>query len=140
MDPTLHENNPIKQVILKNILQLIKFGIVGISNTLVSLLVYYLLIFFNVNYIIANTAGFIVGVLNAYYWSNRYVFHSLTEKGQLSIMIKVFMSYWLTFMLNTGLLFLMIAFLDISRYVAPIIILFIITPINFLLNKYWAFK
>lgn len=50
-----------KKINGKVITQFIKFGIVGVSNTLVSLLVYYILIFLGTHYIIANTAGFILG-------------------------------------------------------------------------------
>lgn len=128
------------QVTFSEYNQFLKFGIVGISNTLVGLMVYYILIYFNINYNIANTLGFIVSVFNAYYWNNRYVFKKERKKSNIEWIIKVFMSYGMTFILNTVLLFLMIICLHISSYIAPMINLFIITPINFLLNKYWAFK
>ena len=47
--------------------QFIEFDIVGVSNTLISLVIYHVLVYFNVNYVIANTGGFIVSVLNTYY-------------------------------------------------------------------------
>lgn len=119
--------------------QFLKFGIVGISNTLVSLMVYYFLIHLSVHYIIANTMGFIAGVLNAYYWNNRYVFEKKKNISAMSVLAKVFIVYGLTFILNTGFLFIMVNFLNISIYVAPIINVCILTPFNFLLNKYWAF-
>lgn len=97
-------------------IQFFKFGIVGVSNTFISLMVYYSLIYFNVNYIIANTLGFIVGVLNAYYWNNKYVFKSEKCNCNVEAIIKVFMVYGSTFILNTALLFLMINYLSIYKY------------------------
>ncbi len=119
--------------------QFIKFGLVGVSNTLISLVIYYILVYFNVNYIVANTIGFIVSVLNSYYWNNKYVFDK-TERGTVKPLIKVFMSYGSTFLLGTFLLFLMVQVIGISELIAPLINLVITIPINFLLNKFWAFK
>ena len=125
--------------LFSTIKQFLKFGIFGVSNTLISLGVYYLLYFMGVNYLIANTMGFIISVLNSYYWNNRYVFKK-TQKGHLKPLIKTFMSYGLTFILSTGLLFLMVNYLGISKVVAPIIAIIITIPINFFMNKLWAFK
>ncbi len=54
--------------------QFIKFGMVGVSNTVVSLATYYLFTFFGVHYLIANALGFVTGTLNAYYWNSKFVF------------------------------------------------------------------
>lgn len=136
--------NPFKKMNKEHALisfgQFLKFGIVGISNTFVGLMVYYILVYFGVHYIIANTMGFMVSVLNAYYWNNRYVFKKQTSRSAIDVLIKVYIVYGMSFILNTGLLFIMVNFLDISKYVAPVINLFIITPINFWLNKHWAFN
>lgn len=123
----------------KIIIQFIKFGIVGVSNTLISLLIYYALIYFNINYIVANTFGFIVSVLNSYYWNSKYVFDK-SDKGHLKPVIKTFISYGITFILSTILLIIMVDYLNISQIIAPILNLIITIPLNFLLNKFWAFK
>lgn len=122
---------------LKNLSQFLKFSIVGISNTLISLFVYYILIYFNIHYIIANIIGFIVSVLNSYYWNRRYVFK---RDMKINAIIKIFISYGITLILNTTLLYIMVNYLKISSYIAPIINVFIITPVNYRLNKYWVFK
>jgi putative flippase GtrA len=121
-------------------IQFIKFGIVGISNTLISLTIYYLLIYFNLNYIIANTIGFVCSVINAYIWNSKYVFISDVERNIFRSFIKVFISYGFTFLLGTILLYLWVDVLNISKFLAPIINLFITIPLNFLLNKLWAMK
>src|SRR5471030_3134591 len=99
--------------------QFIKFGIVGISNTLISLLIYYVLIYFKINYIVANTVGFIVSVLNSYYWNNKFVFKKSNEDN-LRPMIKTFASYGTTFVLSTILLVAMVDYLNISNIIAPV--------------------
>lgn len=133
-----------KDDLKKLIVQFIKFGIVGVSNTLISLAIYYVLVLFNCNYIVANTLGFIISVLNAYYWNNKYVFKSndkvVGKKGKIKQIIKVYASYGVTFLLSTVLLYIMVDCLGISEYVAPIINLCITVPLNFVMNKLWAFK
>lgn len=55
--------------------QIIKFGIVGVSNTLISLAVYQLALnALGLHYLAANALGLVISVVNAYYWNNRCVF------------------------------------------------------------------
>jgi len=128
-----------KKELLKLAAQFIKFGIVGLSNTLISLATYYILIYFGINYIVANTVGFFISVLNAYYWNSKFVFKKSNENN-LKPMIKTFVSYGATFVLSTILLIAMVDYLNISKIIAPALNLIITIPLNFLLNKFWAFK
>ena len=63
-----------KNNLVKTFWQFIKFGMVGASNTLISLVIYYIGLYLNVHYVLSNVLGFIAGTLNAYYWNNKYVF------------------------------------------------------------------
>ena len=119
--------------------QFIKFCIVGLSNTAVNFAVYYTIIFFGVNYLFANALAFIVSVINAFFWSKKFVFKE-SGKSVAKQLAKVYASYGITFLLSMGTLFLMVDILGISEYIAPLINLCITVPLNFLLNKYWAFK
>ena len=120
--------------------QFMKFGIVGISNTLLSLAIYYLLVLLGVNYILSNVVAFAVSVLNAYYWNRKYVFGQVEGSKKGRQLAKVYVSYGFTFLLSTGLLFLMVAVIGVSEFIAPLINLCITIPLNFLLNKFWAFR
>ena len=119
--------------------QFIKFGIVGLSNTIISLAVYYILVFLGVYYIIAHIFGFLLSVLNAYYWNHKYVFKK-TATGNLKTFIKTFTSYGVTFLLSTFLLYFMVSHLKISDSIAPLLNLTVTIPLNFLMNKYWSFR
>lgn len=127
----------------KALMQFVKFGMVGISNTVISYAVYAVLVFFGCPYLIANLVAFVVSVLNSFYWNNRYVF--TLESGQTRSMwralVKTFASYSVTgLFLSSGLLWFWIDACGVSEYVAPIINLLVTVPLNFLLNKFWAFK
>lgn len=119
--------------------QFFKFGVIGISNTLLSLSIYYVLVFIGLHYILSYAVAFAVSVLNAYYWNSKYVF-TVVEANKARLLMKVYISYGITFLLSTGTLFLMVDVIGISGLVAPIINLFFTVPTNFLLIKFWAFK
>ena len=121
------------------IVQFLKFGIVGISNTVISLATYYILIYLGMSYIFANTIGFFLGTMNAYYWNNKYVFKK-RQLGNIKPFLKTIMSYGSTFLLGTIILIFLVQGLGISEVLAPVLNMIITIPINFLLNKFWAFK
>ena len=120
-------------------LQFIKFGLVGISNAIVLLVVYYILLYVNIHYIVAYVIGFILSVLNAYFWNNQYVFKQARSTFWYKL-LKCYISYITTFVISTILLYLWVDVLSVSDKVAPIINICITTPINFIMNKLWAFK
>ena len=91
-------------------IQFFKFCIVGISNTLISYIAYFVFCKVGFHYLVASTVGFILSVINAFFWNNKYVFTIWIEVG------------------------------GFDELVAPIINIVITTPINYLLNKIYAFK
>lgn len=125
------------------IVQFIKFGVVGLSNTVIGYVVYSLCVWLGMHYLWANVVGFLVSVINAFYWSNRFVFIKQEEERRnlWLVFIKTLLAYGSTgIVLNSILLWLFIDKCRISEYLAPILILIITVPTNFLLNKYWSFK
>lgn len=62
----------------KAIGQFIRFGIVGIINTLITLIViYFLQEILHVKYTISNFIGYIAGVVNSFFWNKLWVFKKL---------------------------------------------------------------
>ncbi|MCM1542283.1 MAG: GtrA family protein, partial [Blautia sp.] len=152
---------------MKNLWQFIKFGIVGVSNTLISQGIYSVLVFFKVPYLLAYFIGFVLSVLNAYYWSNKYVFKSDPGQGERvwwKVLIKTYVAYLWGFIVSSVLLVVWVDLVQLSRYMggfagwfaehgvskfdadflgqtlAAVINLFITVPMNFLVNKFWAYK
>ena len=124
------------------IFQFVKFGIVGVSNTAISLIVYYILYWINPEwYMIGNIAGWVISVSNAFFWNNRYVFKSQSEgmRQLLNRIGKTYLSYGATFLMSTAFLYVEIDILHWSAVICPIINLVLTIPLNFLLNKFWTF-
>ena len=116
----------------------IKFTIVGFGNLFISLITYYILVFFSINYQIANIGGFITGSLNGYIWNKIWVFKN--SKRSVSSIMKFYLAYLSTWLLSALLLYVWVEKMKISDKIAPVINVFITTPINYLLNKYWVFN
>ncbi len=136
---------------LVSFLQFLRFGIVGLSNTAVSYILYVIFLFvflrsgiFPTNrYLVAQGIAFVMSVVWSFYWNNRIVF-TLQDGEKRSILktfVKTLVSYSFTgLILNSALLILWVRILHISEFVAPIINLLVSVPLNFLINKFWAFK
>ena len=131
--------------------QFVKFGIVGVSNTLLSYVIYTigllglreLNLFENMDYIIAQFISFTIGVMWSFFWNNKMVF--TLEDGKERSIIKAFMKTYISYsftglFLNSIFLVLWVQILGISEFIAPFINLIISVPTNFLINKFWAFK
>lgn len=134
----------------RNLVQFIKFGIVGVSNTLVSYLLNLLCLFMldkydvSYDYLIANTVAFILGVLWSFYWNERFVFTENQEcyrSNRFVRLLKMYLSYGFTgIILNNVLSYVWISVLGISKVIAPLINSAIGVPINYVLNKKWTFE
>ena len=121
-----------------SLIQFFKFGLVGLSNTAVGFGVYYVLFFCGMNYLIANVVSWLVSVFNAFYWNNKYVFQS--RSGWWKTLFRTYISYGASLLVSTILMYVLVEFLQVSPLIAPVVCLLVTVPLNFLLNKFWAFK
>ncbi len=121
-----------------DIKQFVKFGVVGASNTLIALGVYYVC-----TYALgllpqpSNLAAFVISVLNAYFWSARWVFK---REGGRAALIKFFAVYGSSYLISAGLLYVWTELLGVDKGVAPLISLVVTVPYNYLFSRLWAFK
>ena len=143
------KNNRISELHTGAVSQFIKFCIVGVSNIFISYFIYLFCykIFLNfgivgkVNYLTSQLIGFVVSLFWSFYWNNRYVFdHQIEHRKLIKSFCKMVASYSFTgIILNSLLLIIWIDFFNISAVLAPVINLLFSVPLNFILNKYWAF-
>lgn len=135
----------------ETLVQFVKFGIVGLSNTIISYVIYIVaLLIFQHNqwmptwdYLVAQIVAFILSVLWSFYWNNKYVFSKQEDmqRNLLQALLKTYISYAFTgLFLNSVLSLLWVEILHISKLIAPIINLLVSVPLNFIMNKFWAFR
>jgi putative flippase GtrA len=120
------------------LVQFIKFGLVGVSNVLISLLVYYLLIALRVHYIPASIAGYLISSLSGYFLNKMWVFKKSTASVKGS-MVRYYIVYGSSLLINTLVMYLWVDLLNISDKLAPILTLCITVPYNYFLSKIWTF-
>lgn len=132
-------------------LQFVKFALVGVTNTAVNYIIYVgallglqaLHILPQADYLVATGVGFVLSVLWSYYWNDKYVFgrREGEERSLWRSLLKTYASYAFTgLVLNSLLSVFWVEVLHWSKLVSPIINLLISVPLNFVLNKFWAFK
>lgn len=145
------------------IFQFVEFALVGILNALISWCVYALCIRLGGHYIPATFLGFSVSMVNATFWNRKFVFKNEKQSWWKSF-IRTYIAYSVTALfLNSLLLHLWIDVLEIWKYFTPVCNWFwergirlegsrrlaeysmplfnycITVPINYVLNKFWAF-
>lgn len=120
------------------IIQFIKFGIVGLSNTAIGLGTYYLFLWLGCHYMLANILSWIISVFNAFYWNSRYVFQS--SSSWLKALLRTYVSYGVSFLIGAGALYVLVEFAKVSDVIAPLLVLVLTIPLNFIMNKFWTFK
>jgi len=107
-------------------------------------MIYWVCIWVGIHYLIANAAGFIITVAISYVLNNIFTFQP--SKGgrlawSLKTLLKVYVSYFATGMiLNSVLLWFWNDCAGINKNLSPVLNLFVTMPVNFLLNKLWAYR
>ena len=137
--------------VFTDFMQFVKVGIVGLSNTVIAYVLYVMSLaafrrfglLSGVDYIIASVIAFILSVLWSFYWNNKMVFQ-LKDGQQRCVwkaLIKTYVSYSFSgLFVNNILLVFWVQICHISELIAPIINLLVSVPINFVMNKFWAFR
>lgn len=127
---------------LKILTQFIRFGLVGILNNLITLAVYYFVIAINRNYyLFGNMLGFLAGTLNAYILNSRVVFRRKgKQRPNRTALGRTYVTYTVSLLISTGLLFLLINVFSFSEKIAPLFALIVTVPFNFFMNRLWVYR
>lgn len=118
-------------------IQFIKFGIVGVSNTLINIAIYNLLRIFNVDPNVANSIGYIFGTINSYIWNRNWVFSS--KESQRKLITKFIIVNLITLGFNNTALWLLVK-AGINDRIGQLIATAFGMVLNYVMNKLWTFK
>lgn len=148
--------------------QFIKFGMVGAFNTVLNYAIYNFCYYvLNSGVHIANIAGFVITVFTAFLLQSRFVFRqdeNAEKRVWWKVLIKTYISYSFTGLFLTELLILLwINVINLSQYLGgmckwlagfglkfeqqdlaaslvPLLNMVITIPVNFIINKFWAYR
>lgn len=133
-------------------MQFVKFALVGVTNTFMSTFINWGTLwildsiggFEGVDKYIGNTVAFILSVLWSYMLNSKLVFKE-KESGEKRVwwktLLKTYAAYAFTGLgLSNVVSYVCVDVLNINKYIAPLINLVLSVPINYVLNKFWAFR
>jgi putative flippase GtrA len=122
-----------------NWIQLGKFLVVGLSGYVVNLVVFtFALEVIGVHHIAAATLAFLVAVMNNFWWNRHWTFKA--GQGHAGFQAARFFTVSVVaFLIQLGLLQLLITQAGTPKVLAQAISLVLATPVNFLGNKMWSF-
>jgi putative flippase GtrA len=121
------------------LVQFIKFGIVGVSNTLLTFLVYTLLLkVFGVWYIAASAIGFMVGAVNGFLLNRRWTFAGHVGDALTPVRWAIVQGGGLG--INLGLLYVLVHDARIDKLLSQALATVVVTITTFLVNRAWTFR
>jgi putative flippase GtrA len=121
------------------VLQFVKFGTVGISNTLLTFAVYTVLLkVFGVWYLAASAIGFVVGATNGFLLNRRWTFKGHVGDALTPVRWAVVQGVGLG--LNEGLLFLLVHQASLDELVGQACATAVVTVLTFFANRAWTFR
>ena len=149
------------------LIQFVKFGLVGVSNTLISysidMMCYYVILVQarfrslidlfgllgiavtsdQMRIVCSSMLGFVIGVTNSFILNNRFVFN-VGGRQTAGVLLKKYLRtvacYALTGLVISPLFKLWLGGMMVPFWGSSLLALIITVPLNFLLNKFWAFR
>lgn len=123
-------------------MQFMKFGVVGAINTILSYLItnvgFYVV---GLHEQVSNIIAFVITVFISFLLNSKFVFKQDEKVSFGKSLLKVYASYSITGLFLTGiLLYVEEQLFGIPHYIATLLNLIVTIPINFILNKFWAFN
>jgi putative flippase GtrA len=119
--------------------QFVKFGIVGVSNTLITLVVYTLLLkVFGVWYIAASGIGFLVGAANGFMWNRRWTFRE--HVGDALTPLRWFTVQGCGLGLDLLLVYLLVQHGGLDKLLGQVCATAVVTVLTFFANRAWTFR
>lgn len=136
-----------KRVSRDDIIQFVRYGLVGVMNTVLTLVVIYACKdFFGINPWASNALGYIAGFINSFLWNKLWVFHS--SGGILREAVKFVGGFFLCYALQfaatwvlaehsplTGNEWILFGFVISGYGISTLIGMVVYTVANFLYNK-----
>ena len=122
-----------------DLIRFIKFGMVGVLNTLVNWVIFFILNAFGMYYIVANIIAYTLGTIHSYLWNTLWVF-KYKEKVSTDTTIKFVILNRVGLGLNTGILYVLVDLCNLNKFIGLVITTGIVMIINYVVNKLWVFS
>jgi putative flippase GtrA len=130
---------PARRLSAPAIVQFVKFGIVGVSNTLLFFAIYTVLVRgFDLWYVAASAIGYTVGAVNGFLLNRRWTFHE--HVGDALTPVRWTVVQGLGLLANVGLVYLFVDGAGLDELIGQACATAIVTVFTFLANRAWTFR
>jgi putative flippase GtrA len=121
------------------VVQFVKFGIVGVSNTAIFFAVYAALVDgLGVWYLAASACGYTVGMVNGFLWNRRWTFRG--HVGDALTPVRWFVVQGCGLAANLGLVFLFVHDAGMDKLAGQAVAIGLVVVCTFLVNRAWTFR
>jgi putative flippase GtrA len=121
------------------LVQFIKFGIVGVSNTLLTLVVYTVLLkVFGVWYLAASAIGFIAGATNGFLLNRRWTFRDHVGDALTPVRWAIVQGAGLA--IDELMLYVLVHDAKLDKLLAQVCATAVVTVTTFFVNRAWTFR
>jgi len=135
----IFDSHQLKQQLFKTTSQLIKFGIVGVINTLITLTTIFVLSnYLNVYYIYSNCIGYLLGFINSFVMNKFWTFQSQGNIYKESLFF--LLVFLVCYIIQLSVLYYLHGIRQYNENLSQLISMVVYTLANFLLNKFLTFK
>jgi putative flippase GtrA len=142
MNPEHAEQDPAVRVAPERrevLVQFVKFGVVGVSNTALTFIVYTLLLkVFGVWYLAASAIGFIIGATNGFLLNRRWTFAEHVGDALTPVRWAVVQTAGLG--VDELLLYLFVHSAGLDKLLAQAFATVVVTVTTFFVNRAWTFR
>ena len=118
--------------------QFVKYGVVGASNTVLTFVVYTILVTLGLDYLVAVVLGYCAGSLNSYFLNRHWTFRARdiahTTAGTRFAIVQA-----VAIAANVLLLYVFVHHLGIAKIPAQALLTLPILAVTFFVNRWWSF-
>lgn len=117
--------------------QLIRYSIVGVCNTAITIIIIYILTYLNINPYLSNSLGFLAGIINSYILNSAFTFE---QKKTIKNQFNFILSFIIAYQLNIITLYVLTTIYQISTITGQTISIIVYNIAFFVLMRFWVFK
>lgn len=119
--------------------QIISYGLVGVSNSVVTIVVIYVCLhFLGLSSVLSNILGYAAGVVNSFVWNSKYTFQSRCEWRKFVVFVLCFL---ICYLLQLGVLIYLDRYhQEIFPMVRQLVAMVVFNVVNFIANKVITFR
>ena len=124
-----------------SIKQFVKYGLVGVLNTIITISVIFIFMkLLNVSYIISNIVGYLFGFINSFFLNKIWTFKENIKINAKIKYLQFSLVSFIALLVNLFFLYVFTELLGIYYIISQVLAIGIALIINFLGNKIWTFS